>query len=148
MTSREDEGGIQHCLPTLGFAGLERCSECPHGIHTHCRPGLQQWQQSPDTVRPPTTTRMSTSVCQAGRKTHGLQQGPYPQCSSPIPGPGRAPRLLPPRSGALWGAANRVTRPGFLNAAQHTHTLGEFLTAVSEQERWFISCAWPGNGPG
>lgn len=109
---------------------------------THCRPGLQQWQQSPDTVRPPTTTRMSTTVCQAGRKTHGLQQGPYPQCSSPIPGPGRAPRLLPPCSGALWGAANRVTRPGFLNAA-HSHSGGIPHGCVRAGKVVYILClAW------
>lgn len=117
---------------------------------THCHPRLQQWQQSPVSDHPPPSECPSLSTKQEEKPT-GCSRDCIHRAAQPSQGWAVlfcSPRLLPPSSGALWDAANWVNWPGFLNAAQHTHTLGEFLTSVSEQERWFISCAWPGNGPG
>lgn len=129
---------MQHCLRTLGFAGLERCSECPHGIHT-----LSPW--APAAAAETTHHYQNVHHCLPSRKENPrAMAGPLSTVQLSHPGPGRAPRLLPPRSGPLWDAANRVTRPGFLNAAQHSHTLGEFLTGcVRAGKVVYILClAW------
>lgn len=143
MTFREDEGGMQ---PSWALLGWGDALSVPMALT------LSPWAPAvaaEPSVSPPTPIRMFTIYKQAGKLT-GSSRDRIHRAAEPSWGWAVLPGCCY-WQGCPMGCCRAVNYPGFLNAAQHNHTahtLGEFLTAVSEQERWFISCAWPGNGPG